>query len=39
MEQIEKYFIENKKNNFENIENVIEIRNSNFFTNFLEFIT
>ena len=39
MEQIEKYFIENKKNNFENIENFIEIRNSNFFTNFLEFIT
>ena len=37
MEQIEKYFIENKK--FENIENFIEIRNSNFFTNFLEFIT
>jgi hypothetical protein len=39
MEQIEKYFIENKKNNFENIENFIEIRNSNFFINFLEFIT
>ena len=39
MEQIEKYFIENKKNNFENIENFIEIRNSNFFTNFLDFIT
>ena len=38
MEQIEKYFT-NKNNNFENIENSIDIRNSNFFINFLDFIT